>query len=358
VNWHFNDKTTLTAGLRDTSERKTNTSTKQALDFGGSALTDLDALGAALSASAAEIAAAKNTRSSTVGTTYATKPGQDVKGNAIGWLLSPSYNLDSDTLLYASISAGEKSGAVQFTGNGDPLNVNPEKVSDFEAGFKTVLNGKLMLNVNAYHTRVKDYQQTTSVYDDTTTLSKNDGTLYYKSVLGNIPGIVANGVEVDGAWSPASNLTLTFGTALNDAKYSDWKTATCPAELNVAKNVVCDNTNKQVVAAPKVIVTLGADYRHVLAAGYTGHAWFSNVYRTRQNFDNTLSSYGWQSAYSVTDVGFGLIGQRDKFELDLVAKNLFNTQYTTSINGAGSDRVTFDGMGALRWVGLVLRVKL
>lgn len=359
VNWHINDKTTLTAGLRDTSERKTNTSTKQALDYSGSALANLDTLGAALNASAAEIAAAKNTRNSTVGTTYATKPGQDVTGNAVGWLLSPSYNINSNTLLYASASAGQKSGAVQFTSSGDPLNVNPEKVFDLEVGFKTVLNGNLMLNVNAYQTRVKDYQQTTSIYDDATTKTKNDGTLYYQSVLGNIPGIVAKGVEVDGAWSPANNLTFSFGAALNNAKYSDWTSATCPTELNAAKNVVCDNTGKQVVAAPKVIVTLGADYRHSLPLGYTGHAWFNDVYRSRQNFDNTLSNYGWQEAYSVTDVGIGLtFGQRDKFELDLVAKNLFNTQYTTSINGAGTDRVTYDGMGAPRSVGLVFHAKL
>jgi len=358
VNWHIDDKLTLTAGLRDTYERKTNTSNKQAVDFSGSALANLDVLGAALNASAAEIAAAKNTRSSTTGTTYSTKPGQEVKGNAIGWLLSPSYNLDSNTLLYASLSAGEKSGAVQFTSGGDPLNVNPEKVFDVEVGFKTILNGNLLLNVNAYQSRVKDYQQTTSIYDDATTKTKNDGTLYYQSVLGNIPGIVANGVEVDGAWSPSNNLTISFGAALNDAKYSDWATATCPAELNAAKNVVCDNTGKQVVAAPKVIVTLGADYRHPISADFTGHLWFNNVYRSRQNFDNNLSDYGWQDAYSVTDVGVGLIGQRQKYEIDLVAKNLFNTQYTTSINGAGSDRVTYDGMGAPRWVGLVFRAKL
>lgn len=358
VNWHFTDRATLTAGLRETFEKKNNTSTKQAVDFGGGTLASLDTLGAALSATAAEIAAAKNTRSSTVGTTYATKQGKEISGNALGWLLSPSYKLNDTTLLYASASAGEKSGAVQFTSSGGEQNVKPEKVFDLEAGFKTVLNGNLLLNVNAYHTRVKDYQQTTSIYDDATTKSKNDGTLYYQSVLGNIPGIVARGVEVDGAYSPTANLTLSFGAALNDAKYSDWKTATCAAELNAAKNVVCDNTGKQVVAAPKVIVTLGADYRHALAPGYTGHAWFNTVYRSKQNFDNNLSRYGWQDAYSLTDVGLGVIGKRDKFEVDLVAKNVFNTKYTTSINGAGTDRVTYDGIGAPRWVGLVLRAKL
>lgn len=358
ANWHFDEKTTLTFGLRDTYEKKSNSSTKSATDFSGSALVNLDTLGASLSATAAEIAAAKNVRSSTLGSVYATKQGTEVKGDAISWLLNPSYKLNDHTLLYASAAAGEKSGAVQFTSNGAPQNVNPEKVFDLEAGVKTVLNGNLLLNVNVYQTKVKDYQQTTSVFDDATTKLKNDGTLYYQSVLGNIPGIVARGIEVDGAYSPTSNLTLSFGGAFNDARYSDWKTATCAAELNAAKNVVCDNTGKQVVAAPKVIITLGADYRHALAAGFTGHTWFNNVYRSRQNFDNNLSNYGWQESYSITDFGIGVIGQRDKFEIDLVAKNVFDKKYTTSINGAGTDRITYDGIGAPRWVGLVFRAKL
>ena len=54
------------------------------------------------------------------------------------WLVNPSYQLTDDVLLYASASAGEKSGAVQFdTADGSPQNVEPEKSLNFEVGVKS-----------------------------------------------------------------------------------------------------------------------------------------------------------------------------------------------------------------------------
>ena len=169
---------------------------------------------------------------------------------------------------------------------------------------------KLLLNVNLYQTRVKDYQQTTSIVDELTTRQKNDGTLYYQSVLGNVPELRARGVEFDAAYNPTHNLTIGLGGAYNDAIYTDWHTATCPAELNITvKNIVCDNTGKTLVAAPKFIGTLNIDYKQPVFGVYTAHVWGTNVYRTRQNFDVTLSRYGWQEAYSVADIGIGIAGK-------------------------------------------------
>ena len=359
VNWHLADRTTLTLGLRDTYEKKTNASTRLPALFDGSALNDLGVLGTSLGATAAQIAAANTTRSTTLGASYSTQVGVPVKGSALSWLVSPSYQLTDNALLYASVASGEKSGSVQFSSTGTPLNVDPEKVFDIEAGIKSLLlNRTLQLNINLYQTRVRDYQQVTSIVDDLTTQSKNDGTLYYQSVLGNIPGIRARGLEFDVAWSPIRELSIGVGGAYNDAIYTDWRTGTCPGELNItAKNVVCDNTGKTVVAAPKFSGTLDVDYRHPVLGGFTAHVWGTNVYRTRQNFDVTLSRYGWQGGYSVTDLGAGLIGKEGKFEIDLLARNAFDTQYTTSVSGAGSDRVTYDGIGQRRWVGLVLHAR-
>jgi iron complex outermembrane receptor protein len=352
LNWHIDDRTTLTAGLRDTLEDKTNETTKWSENK-----ADLTALGAAYGASAGQITAAKAIQSGTLGTPWAATQGTPIKDNSVSWLLSPSYKWNDQTLFYASAASGQKSGSVQFSNN-TPQNVNPEKVFDLEAGFKSVLNGNLLLNVNVYRTTVKDYQQITSIYDAVTTAQKSDNSLYYASVLGNIPGIVSQGIEVDGGYSPSANLSFSFGAALNDAKYSDWTTATCPAELNPAKNQVCDNTGKQVTAAPKIVTTVGLNYRHQVTDKFAGRFWWSNVYRTRQNFDVKLSNYGWQEAYALNDFGIGIASARDKYSVDLVVKNAFNVKYTTSINGAGTDVVSYDGIGSPRTVSLVLNAKL
>ena len=68
--------------------------------------------------------------------------------------------------------------------------------------------------------------------------------------------------------------------------------------------------------------------------------------------------YGYQKAYHLTDLGVGVI--RDfgevRTELSIVAKNVFDTQYTTSVNDfSNTAPVGFDGIGPRRYVGALLR---
>ncbi len=119
--------------------------------------------------------------------------GKRIKDDSIAWLINPSFQLTDDVLLYASASAGEKSGAVAFDNNGGIANVEPEKSLNFEAGVKSQLFDDLLtLNVNVYYTRVRDYQNVTSEPDPTSPTG-------FSSRLGNIPEIRAVGTEFDAA---------------------------------------------------------------------------------------------------------------------------------------------------------------
>jgi iron complex outermembrane receptor protein len=341
ANWHLTDKATLTTGLRGTYEAKSSTYDNLASYYDGSALTTSVAGDVGGNALALRNAQLKNLT--------ATKNG-GLNETSLAWLINPSYKLNRDVLLYASAANGGKSGSVQFDKNGGPLNVAPEKTLDFELGFKSVLlNKTLLLNVNLYQTTVRDYQATTSIVDATQTTG-------YRSILGNIPEIRARGVELEGAFAATPRLNFNFGAAYNNAIYTDWHTATCPAEIVAA---ICDNTGKQVVGAPKLTGIIGADYRVPLAYGLTGHVFFNTVVRSKQNLEAQLSEYGKQSGYSVTDGGIGVSTAKGKTELNLVAKNLFDKEYTTSINNfSNSGAVGYDGVGPRRYVGIVLRTNL
>src|SRR5207248_8429670 len=125
-----------------------------------------------------------------------------------------------------------------------------------------------------------------------------------------------------------------------------WHTATCPGELNVkSSTTVCDNTGRQIVAAPKFNSTVGADYRQPVWRGFEAHVWVSNVYRSSQNFDNNLSRYGVQGAYSLTDVGIGVVSPDGRFEVDFAGRNIFNKHYTTSVNVGTDGSIGYDGIG-------------
>jgi iron complex outermembrane recepter protein len=251
---------------------------------------------------------------------------------------------------------GEKSSVVAFiTNNGDRQDAKPEKSIDFELGFKSVFfDRRLLLNVNLYNTIVKDYQVTISeivgVYTGVPT--------GYQSRFGNFPEITARGFEVDGAFNATSNLVINFGGAYNHAVYADWGNATCQAEIVVTvANFTCDNTGKQIVGAPRWTGIIGADYRLPLSYGFTGHAFFSTVFRTKQNLESQLSEYGEVSVYSVTDGGIGIItNTKNKFEINLVAKKLFDKGYTTSVNDFTNNyAVGCDGLRTFRYIGLVLK---
>jgi iron complex outermembrane receptor protein len=263
-------------------------------------------------------------------------------------------------MLYASAAAGEKSGSVQFTSSGARANVSPEKTLDFELGVKSqLLHDTLLLDADLFQTRVRDYQQTTEVFDAATTALKNNGTLYYQAILGNIPEIMARGAELEGTLLLTEWVNLSYGAVYNHAVYASWDRATCPNELGVKSSTnTCDNTGRQIVGAPRFTSTVTLDFHHAIVDGYDAHFWAANVYRSRQNFDNNLSRYGVQRAYGLTDAGVGIVAPSKHFELDFVGRNIFNKRYTTSVNVNSNGSIGYDGIGDPRWVGVELHARL
>ena len=340
LNWQISDNLKLTTGLRHTWEDKTNSVQRSISSFDGSALAPTGNV------------VADAIRSSTAGKEYGRFDGTPIRDRAVSWLINPSYTLTDDIVLYASASAGEKSGAVAFDNSGRSRNVDPEKTQNFEAGIKSYLfDRRVLLNSNVYHTRVRDYQNVTSEVDP-------ESATGYSSRLGNIPGIRARGIEFDASILIGEGLNLTLGGAYNDAVYTDWSTATCPRSYP-GTVAVCDNTGKQIVGAPKWTGIVGFDYTTRLPAGFNLKVFGNHVYRSEHNLEQLLSPLGWQKSYSVTDAGVGIsrtsLNNR-LYEISVVAKNLFDTRYTTSVNDFSNNQpLGYDGIGARRYVGVIFR---
>lgn len=342
VDWKTTDRLSLTLGLRYTREQKISSTFRTSTYSDGSALISTGN------------ATAQAIRQAQLGTPFATIPGIPIHADAVAWLVNPSYKLSDHVLLYASASGGGKSGAVAFDNNGVSRNVLPEKTTDFELGLKGEFFGKLLsLSTNLYYTKVRDYQSVTSVADATSSTG-------FSSFLGNIPAIRAQGIELDGALRPVKGLSFTFGGAYNDAIYTDWATATCPRSFPTSV-LTCNNTGRQIVGAPRWTVIVGTDVEHRLGqSGVKVRAFVNDVYRSSQNLEQLLSPYGFQKAYHLTDVGIGFVTpiHRVSTELSLVAKNVFDVQYTTSVNDFSNNApVGYDGIGARRYIGVLLRAK-
>ena len=339
LNWQFTDRTRLTVGLRETYEWKTNQVTRKASLVDGSPLVSTG------NATADAIRAAQT------GTDYGPIEGVKIENDSLAWLINPSFQLTPDVLLYASASAGEKSGAVAFDSSGKPANVDPERSLNFETGIKSYLwDRRVTLNANVYYTRVRDYQNVTSEPDPTSPTG-------FSSRLGNIPEIRARGLEFDALVAATDQLQLTLGGAFNDAGYTDWSTATCPRSYP-STVAVCNNTGKQIVGAPRLTGIVGLDYQWPFANGVTAHFFGNHVYRSRHNLEQLLSEYGEQGGYSLTDLGAGVQFEAgsSQYEINVVGTNVFDTKYTTSVNDfSNSAPVGYDGIGPRRYVGVVLR---
>lgn len=344
LNWHITDAATLTFGLRDTWEDKDN-STNKITPEGGKPLTAANYPGA----TAQDLTDAIGIRTGRLGNVYGFKPGDGFSENTVSWLLSPSYKLTNDVLVYFSASQGSKSGAVQFdSATGNPQNVEAEDVTDFEFGVKsTWLDRSLVLNVNFYNTKVSNYQTNKTVFDPSTESNI--------SFLGNVGGVRMRGVEIDSAYRPFKALTLTLNGSYNDAIYTDYRNAPCPPEVaNVQQ--ICDFTGEQVSAAPKFTGFIGIDYRVPIGWGLEAHAFLNNTYRSEANVNSQLSIYGVQKGYNITDAGIGVSTDDGKYDLNLVAKNIFDTEYSTGIGSFSNSSAVGYTLGDARYIGVNFRM--
>jgi iron complex outermembrane recepter protein len=252
----------LTAGVRDTYEQK-DTAVEQATS----------------GSTNAAFLAANPTRSIGPLARY---------DNNVSGLLSAGYKITPDVLLYASVSRGAKSGAIdpRIPAGGLPLStlyVKPEVANDGELGIKSsLLDHRLTVDANLFWTQVQDYQSTLLV--------PPSAGVNFVQVLSNIGGVRTRGVETEAEYRPVTGLVLRWAGSYNDARYTDYHGAPCSAEallaagnLNPGQNgFTCDLTGQRLVGAPQWILNPGASYAWTmtdslmseLGADYAWRSWF------------------------------------------------------------------------------------
>lgn len=360
LNWHLTSRATLTLGLRETAESRESDLEKTLIN-GGVPIAANDATAqsyfgvpysALTAAQKTQITNAIAVRNGQIGTLYGYVAGIPIHQNSTSWLFNPSFKLTDNTLLYASASFGEKSGVVLFnTSTGAPQNAAPERAWDFEVGVKSsLLNHTWLIDANLYNTLIKGYQQQLEIADPTQASG-------YRNVTGNVNDVLLRGIEFDTAYVGIKNLRLWAAGSYGQAIYKSFNNATCPAEVsNVAS--ICDLSGQQLPGASKAIVNVGAQYAHPLPDGFLFHTDFNVAYRSRSNLDSTLSINGWQKGYEVTDVGVGIGRQNGSWDVSLIVKNLFNTNYALALSNYSATAPVTEEVGDPRFFGVVFRARL
>jgi iron complex outermembrane recepter protein len=315
------------------------------------------AYGRLTKAQLAQVAAAKAIRLSQLGVIYAPTNAQQFIKTQPAFVVSPSYKFTDDETAYLSWQYGEKAGISQVV-NGYSDLVQPEKNNSFELGLKSsLLHHTLILDADVYLTNIKNYQQSVSILNQyQTNLNIQNGVtpaLAYTSTTGNVPKVQSRGLEVDAIYAGITNLTLRFSGAYIDAFYKSFPNSSQPVESQYpGAPPYRDVTGQPLAGASRVYANLGADYRLPVSHGYAVRFSSNTAFNSRFNSDVALSSYAWVPSSTISDLQIGLSRSDNKFDIGVLAKNVFN-------DGTILSRTWNTYTPAIpRWIGVVASGRL
>jgi iron complex outermembrane recepter protein len=359
TDWHITDQATLTLGLRQTHERKTN-QVRLELDRPGIPLT----AEFFPTATPAELNAANAVRGRRIDAPYDWHQGRPIEDDLTAWNIGQSHKLGENMLVYASAGEGVKSGFIYFNPNLDPTlprfetSIHPEKSRDYEFGVKSLLLGRrLQLNVNVYQTEVTDYQTSfTTIEDDGQTVLTE---------WTNAPGVKARGMEFESAYRFNRELSFSLSGAYNRTTFeSEWLVAKPEVDTSLpaysganVRNGFNDLDGRQIHNAPRVTLSFGMNYEAPLF-GYRGRVTLNDSYRSGTYLNANQAQFTYQDSYHITNLGLGVGTEDGAYEIALIGKNIFDKFYATSKSTYSASGASSLQLGAPRYWEIAFRARL
>ena len=259
----------------------------------------------------------------------------DISESKTTWKLGMAYNLNEDTLAYASISTGFHSGG--FYGKNQRLidyavTYKPEEITSGEFGIKTDFNdGRSRLNAAIFHSTVEDLQAMTTV-------QSSDGTAV--SIAYNVGEVEYAGLELEYTqlFSESFQISATMGYL--DASYNNFDANLANSDYNGdgAKNELdyADNSYLDPKQAPEltfgVSATNTADYAGGLIISNLSYSWTDDFYTQEDNDPVSLVE-----SYGKLHLNFAF--EKDSYKVALFVNNL--TDETNWVSRTTSTLITY-----------------
>jgi iron complex outermembrane receptor protein len=307
VDWKLAPRITLTTGLRYTDEDR---------DYVGGT-RDLNPFGFSFLCLALQACAPGP------GQTQLAFADASITDKNWSWRAGLNFKPTDDSLVYAAISRGVKSGGF-FNGIATTsfalAPYRPEQLTDYEVGAKARLFDRtLSLEASAFWYDYKDLQTQTFTNVGAVSLIK----------LGNVNKATVKGLDLQAVWLPAPGLTLSAGLGLLDTELGSFRTAGPTGVISVPKGNKLPN-------APDVTVNLQARYEWEVAGGWTA-AVQGGAHYSDEVFKDALNvAYLSADDYWIADARAS-IASPSGWEVAVWAKNLDDKRYVTQAtdNGIG-----------------------
>jgi iron complex outermembrane receptor protein len=240
------------------------------------------------------------------------------------------YELDSDLNAYASYSRGYSGPAynIFFDMSAQATTaLQPETSRSYELGLKSrSLGRRLQANVALFQTDFDNYKAN---FPDLL-----DGALVTRLI--NAGAVSTRGAELDLAYRPRENLTITGAGAVTRARVDDFN---CPPQAGAS----CEINGRPLPFAPHWKLDIDATY--VIAAGArlqwvldSDYRWQSSVqYQLTETADTIQAAYGiWNAGIALTDDSRG-------WSVRASVKNITDRSYSEYLAHG-------DFAGVMRWV--------
>jgi iron complex outermembrane recepter protein len=337
LSWHPTDDMHWTLGLRYTKEEKDGERSLVTTDY----LTTTPNLAVAADAAVFGIF------------------NHEIKDDRSSENVSPSlkfqYDLNSDVMLYASLSKAFKSGGFSESGtSGDDIGeylaspavfgFDEEEALALEIGGKTtLLDGAAVFNFALFRTEYDDLQ-----------VSAYDGVSF---VVGNAAQAISQGVEIDGMIRLSESLTMTGSMAYLDATYDEYANAGCTSAQSGGNPTCTQDLGGETLAnAPEWTANLAFDHVMSLSDNLELMSHIDFNYTDDQYLASDLDERSLQDAYTLVNARVALSNSEGSWEVALLGKNLTDKEYFTMMSDSGfQDGAFFGFTGAPRTVAIQVK---
>ncbi len=278
------------------------------------------------------------------------------KFSATTWRAGLDYDLNEQSLLYATVSTGYKAGGfndgcvpAEFAGcnvvrTAAALYYEPEKLTSYELGLKTrMMDGKVRLGLSAFH-----YDYTNLQLSQIIICTPTGGTCQNTT---NAAAAKVDGIEVETTISPSDNDKFDLGINYLKARYASYSPSATygvgafvgGVAQTAAGTAVVNFAGRPLDRSPKWTVSAG--YVHTFELGGSGNIQAS--VRTRMSASYRLAALAQliqfrQPSYTKTDLSLTYNASDSRWYVQAFAKNLENNVLVTTAAAGANGTLQLD----------------
>jgi iron complex outermembrane receptor protein len=246
-----------------------------------------------------------------------------------------NYDLTDGLTTYFQYATGYRAGYgnnAEAALYGLPMDVQPEKVSNYELGLKgQLLDNRLSFALSLFYMQYEDLQVTLTIGNPGS--NPLDPPVSYDSNAGES---VSQGVEFEGAFRVTDGLTLSGGFAYTDAELDEFTVYDVAPDPDLEGAVIVVPTtfrNTPVLGIRPWTASLRATYERQLTDGMRGTARVSYQYQDDVYTEGLIESESQVykvPKYETVDLDLGIGALDDRWTLTAYAENILDEDYFLS----------------------------